>query len=402
MLSKSTSLTIASKFIILLANFALVVFTTRIWGSEGRGEIALVIANISIITIFSNIFCGSTIAYHTPRLNRDFLLTVSLAGACLISITGAIFFSVFFGFAYFSKLFLISLLMSLLTAISTYWIGSNNIKNYNLLTLLNPALILSALAILYFLFGNTSLNTYFVAYYLGAGVALIIGISGLSLKASFDLPVLSFKGIKSILSYGVKNELNYIIQFLNYRLSYYFIAKILGLSQLGIFSIVVAVSESVWIISRSMSVIHFSNVINSEDQVKNRLETITFVKQSFWISLIMLAISVIIPRTVYQFIFGNEFGEVRKYIAFLLPGILAIAVSNLYGHYFAGTGNLKILRNKSIIGLGATVLLLPLLINRYQITGVCISLNVSYILSSLYLWIIFRKEVLVNYRKTTR
>ncbi len=392
MLSYNTSFTIASKFIILLANFALVVFTTRIWGSEGRGEIALVIANISIIAIFSNVFCGSTIAYHTPRLSRNFLLIVSLAGALLISFIGAILFSTWFGFSYFTKLFIISLLMSLLTAISTYWIGKNNIKNYNLLTLLSPVLILFSLAILYFLLNKTSLNTFFSAYYIGTIIALIIGISGLALKERFKIPQFSFMGIKSIFNYGINNEFNYLIQFLNYRLAYYFIAKLLGLSQLGVFSIVVAISESVWIISRSMSVIHFSNVINSDDQLKNRQETKTFVRQSFWISLLILSISVFIPRSVYQLIFGDEFGEVKKFIVYLFPGILAIAVSNLYGHYFAGKGNLRILRNKSLLGLGATILLIPILINRYQLTGVCISLNVSYILSSLYLWVIFRKE----------
>jgi O-antigen/teichoic acid export membrane protein len=392
MLSNNTSFTITSKFIILLANFALVVFTTRIWGSEGRGEIALVIANVSIIAILSNVFCGSTIAYHTPRLNRNFLLIVSLAGALLISFAGAIFFSTWFGFIYFTKLFFISFLLSLLTAISTYWIGKNNIKNYNFLTLLSPVLILFSLAILYFLLKKTSLNTFFSAYYFGTVVALIIGISGLSLKESFKLPQFSFTEIKSILSYGINNEFNYLIQFLNYRLSYYFIAKLLGLSQLGVFSIVVAISESVWIVSRSMSVIHFSNVINSDDQLKNRQETKTFVRQSFWISLLILSISVFIPRSVYQLIFGDEFGEVKKFIVYLLPGILAIAISNLYGHYFAGKGNLRILRNKSLLGLGATILLIPLLINRYQLTGVCISLNVSYLLSSIYLWVIFRKE----------
>jgi hypothetical protein len=51
MISKNTTFTIGSKFIILLANFALVVFTTQRWGSEGRGEIALVFANISLTKI---------------------------------------------------------------------------------------------------------------------------------------------------------------------------------------------------------------------------------------------------------------------------------------------------------------------------------------------------------------
>jgi hypothetical protein len=122
MLSRNTTLTIVTKFIILLANFTLVVFTTRIWGSEGRGEIALVFANISVITIFSNVFCGSTVAFHAPRLQRDFLLSVSFSGAILISFSGAIIFSALFGFQYFWPLFLIALLLSMTTSISIYWL----------------------------------------------------------------------------------------------------------------------------------------------------------------------------------------------------------------------------------------------------------------------------------------
>jgi len=392
MLSRNTSLTIITKFIILLANFGLVVFTTRIWGSDGRGEIALVLANISIISIFSNIFCGSTIAYHASVLQRNLLISTSFSGAFVISLSGAIIFSLVFGSGYFLPLFLISLLMSLTTAISTYWLGKNNIKNYNLLTLLNPLLILAALLILYFIFKKTALNTIYPAYYAGIGIVLLFGIAGLAEKETFRAFKIGSSEIKSIMRYGVSNEFNYLIQFLNYRLSYYFIARMLGLSQLGVFSIVVSVSEAVWIISRSMSAIHFSNVINSDDQLKSRHETIVFAKQSFLISSLVLALSVLIPQSVYQFVFGNEFGIVRTLIIYLLPGILAISVSNLFGHYFAGKGKLNVVRNKSLIGLIATLILLPLLIRKYQLTGVCITLNISYILSSLYLWLSFRKE----------
>jgi O-antigen/teichoic acid export membrane protein len=392
MLSRNTTLTIVTKFIILLANFTLVVFTTRIWGSEGRGEIALVFANISVITIFSNVFCGSTVAFHAPRLQRDFLLSVSFSGAILISFSGAIIFSALFGFQYFWPLFLIALLLSMTTSISIYWLGNKNIKNYNVLTLLNPLLILISLAAIYFVFKRTILASVYQAYYFGTGCLLIIGIAGLSMNNSFKIPAYSFTGFKSIFNYGVNNEFNYFIQFLNYRLSYYFIAKILGLAQLGVFSIVVSISEAVWIISRSMSVIHFSNVVNSDDQLKNRHETIAFAKQSLWISLLVLASAVLIPRSLYQYVFGDEFGDVKIFVIYLIPGVIAIAVSNLYGHYFAGIGKLNILRNKSLIGLGATLVLLPFLITKYHLTGVCITLNISYMISSLYLYISFRKE----------
>jgi O-antigen/teichoic acid export membrane protein len=211
MLTKNTTYTIGSKVIILLINFALVILTTHIWGSGGRGEIALVIANVSIITIFSNAFCGGTISYHASKVQRDLLLTVSLAGAIIVSIAGAIIFSMLFGLIYFWTLLLISLLLSLLTAISSYWLGKNNIKNYNLLTLLNPILILIFLACFYFILANTSINAYFQAYEAGTLIVLIIGIAGLYSKQSFKIPEINFLVIKSVLNYGTNNEFNFLI-----------------------------------------------------------------------------------------------------------------------------------------------------------------------------------------------
>jgi len=392
MLSRNTTHTIISKFIILLANFGLVVFTTRIWGSEGRGEIALVIANVSIISIFSNIFCGSTVAYHAPRIQRNSLIGLSLTGALIISLCGALIFSLLFEFRYFLPLFLIAFLLSLTTSFSSYWLGTNNITDYNLLTLLVPLLILATLLAFYFIFRINSLNAIYLAYYSGICIALIFAVTLLSKQEAFNFPEMSFTAVKSVLKYGINNEFNSLLQFLNYRLSYYFIIKLLGISDLGIFSVAVAVSEAVWIISRSMSAIHFSNVINTVDQIKNRNETVAFAKQSFLISLIVLVVAVLLPEPVYRLVFGEEFGDVKKLIIYLLPGVVAISVSNLFGHYFAGSGKLRILTYKSLIGLCTTIIILPFLIKQYQLTGVCIALNVSYILSSLYLWLTFRKE----------
>jgi len=205
MLSKNTTITIGSKFLILLSNFALVVFSTHIWGSEGRGVIALVLANVSIIAIFSNIFCGSTIAYHAPRVKRDSLLFISLAGALLVSLAGATLFSIIFGFTYFRPLLLISFLLSLNTAIAIYWLGSKNIRNYNLLTILSPLSILISLMVFYFLFNKADIDTYYHAYYAGAGISLIVAIAGILTQNPIRLPELNFTEIKSIVGYGVYN-----------------------------------------------------------------------------------------------------------------------------------------------------------------------------------------------------
>lgn len=392
MLSRNTIITIATKSSILLLNFALVVFTTHLWGSAGRGEIALVIANISIINLLSNIFCGSTISFHAPRFGLNFLMIVSFSGALLISLSGAAVFSIILEYRYFIYLFFISLFLSLTSSISSYWLGRSNFMTYNLLTLLLPLLILVPLTMIYFIFHKTSLNTYFNAYLAGSGLLLIIGIITLSNTRPFNFHDINISGIRSIIIYGGKNEINSLIQFITYRLSYFFIAKYLGLIQLGIFSVAVAISEAFWVISRSMSAIHYSNVLNSKDNLKSRKETKLLVKQSFFITMVLLCVSMLIPESIYRFIFGKEFGEIKSFIFYIIPGIISVAVSNIYDQYFSGTGDLLAIRYRSLIGLGLITILMPLLINKYQLTGICISINVSYILSAIYIWIKFKNE----------
>jgi O-antigen/teichoic acid export membrane protein len=65
--SKNAILTVLSKSVILLVNFLIVVVTAHLWGTSGRGEIALILANIAIISILCNITCGSTIVFHAPK-----------------------------------------------------------------------------------------------------------------------------------------------------------------------------------------------------------------------------------------------------------------------------------------------------------------------------------------------
>ncbi|HKK42864.1 MAG TPA: polysaccharide biosynthesis C-terminal domain-containing protein [Bacteroidales bacterium] len=376
----------------LLTNFAVVVFTTHVWGSEGRGIIAMVIADVSIITIFSNIFCGSTIAFHSPKLTRDQLFTIAAPGAILVSSAGTIVFSFISGFHYFVPLLLISLILSLKAAIISYLLGKNKINNYNTLSLAGPVLIAITIVVLYYLLGKRTVDTYFTALYLASGLVLTAATILLFIKEPFTRPVINLSHVKDVLGYGSVNELNTLLQFLNYRISYYFIIKLLGIKQLGIFSIAVAVSEAFWIISRSLSAIHFSNVINADNHETTRKDTVSYVKQSFWISLFLTVFAILVPGPVYKFIFGHDFSQTRTLILYLIPGIIAIAVSNIYDQYFSGTGKLKILTIEYSIGLILTIILLPVLITNLKLKGACISIDIAYLASSLFIFFMFRKS----------
>lgn len=97
----------------------------------------------------------------------------------------------------------------------------------------------------------------------------------------------------------------------------------------------------------------------------------------------------IIPSQVYEFIFGKEFRDTKEIMLLLSPGIFAIAVSDMVGHYFSGMRDLKILNIKSIAGLAVTVVLSFIMIPRWGILGACIATTSSYFVSALLLFMKF-------------
>ncbi len=169
--------------------------------------------------------------------------------------------------------------------------------------------------------------------------------------------------------YGWKTQLSAFVQFLNYRLSFYFLEYFEGISSVGIFSIGVTFSEAIWTITRSIAVVLYSDVVNS----KSREESIEKTKSSIKLTVILMMAFVlgilIIPSEIYIMIFGKEFRDTKEIIFFLSPGIFAIAVSDMAGHYFSGIRELKILNVKSIVGLVFTVVFSLIAIPRWGILG---------------------------------
>jgi len=106
----------------------------------------------------------------------------------------------------------------------------------------------------------------------------------------------------------------------------------------------------------------------------------------------MLVVLAIIPSEVFGFVFGKDFSTIKQLLFFLMPGILSIAVSNVYGHYFAALNQMRVLIVKSTIGLVFTVVLSIILIPLWSLTGACIVTSVSYLSSSVYLLIAFYKS----------
>jgi O-antigen/teichoic acid export membrane protein len=149
-------------------------------------------------------------------------------------------------------------------------------------------------------------------------------------------------------------------------------------SAVGIYSNAISIVESIWLISRSISMVQNARIVNSNDLNYSVRITVQLLKVSFLLVFGVVIILQFIPASFYQFLFGEEFGDVRTVILTVSPGILFFCISFILSGLFAGTGNYKYNTISSLAGLIVTIPLVIILIPKYGLIGAGISASVSY------------------------
>lgn len=385
--------TFISRFLILILSFGLVIFSTNMWGSEGKGTISIVIANAAIVSFFSSIFAGSSTSYFASKFKTEQILVYSY----IWSVGMGILIPAIFSFAdiqakYLMDLIGISVFSALLSVNVNLFIGTRNIRLFNIYTVLQQLVHVVFIGVFIYIFNLKDVSSYFGAQISCLALLFLTSFFQVIRKCKISEVTLSKEVFKSMFEYGWKTQLSAFIQFLNYRLSFYFLEYFDGIASVGIFSIGITFSEAIWTITRSIAVILYSDVVNSGSKEESILKTKSSLKLSFILMLIFLIGIIIIPGSVYEMIFGKAFRETKEIMLLLSPGILAIAVSDMIGYYFSGIKELKILNIKSIVGLVITVAFSFLLIPKYGILGACIVTTLSYSVSALLLFLKFYRS----------
>jgi O-antigen/teichoic acid export membrane protein len=383
--------TIAGKLVILLLNFAIVVFSARLWGTEGRGTIVLFLANLSLMTSVTNIFTGGSVSYFLSKYGISKLISQAYLWVFIVAVTLGVAFRIYDQSTPSTLLFIVAILVGFTSFHFSLFIGDQRIGYFNLITVIQPAVHICSMLLFYY-FVDKSYFTYFYGMIVSYAMVFIICKLLVAKKYKKITYRLDKSAIKQVFLFGWQIELSNFLQFFNYRLSYYFLGYYFGTASLGVFSIGVSISEAIWIVGRSISLVLYSNVVKQGNTEDSRNETKITAKYSFYISLLCLVLVLCLPIQVFSFVFGQGFEGVKQVVLLLSPGILAIAVSNVYGHFFSAIGKAKILILKSAAGVVATIVLAIWLIPTLQLTGACIVNACSYIVSSVILfWFFYRK-----------
>ncbi len=198
--------------------------------------------------------------------------------------------------------------------------------------------------------------------------------------------------LRSCLQFGYLVQLANLIQFFNYRLSFYLLKEFTEIKILGIYSTAILFTDTVLIFAKSVSVVQYTKIANTDNKNYSIKITIKNARLTILVTTILMLFIVILPSQIFSMMFGKEFSELKTIILLSAPAIILFSGSAIISHYFSGTGNYKINTYTAAIGFVFTVSLCYLFIPIYGMYGAILAMSVSYTANTFFLLYQFKKE----------
>lgn len=392
--------TFGARSLAALLNLIIAVVLSQYIGPVGKGQQGLIITTIAFILVFSNLAGGATLVYLVPRYKTSQLFLPSYAWGILTSVMA---YTILYFFPVIDPGF--SLHIAILSAINAFsginsniLIGKEKIKDANLISLLQPFFTLLVLLLLFAVFSFRNIHAYIFSLYISFSISWLLGL--LMLRKSSLFPGSrwseSFLVVKNMFRFGFLNQLAHITQLMSFRLSYYVLNIYHGEGSVGIYSNGIALMESVWLISKSISLVQYARIANSDDDKYARTLTIRLIQASLFISLIIITAFLVLPESFYIFLFGKGFTGIKLAMWSLAPGILIYNINILAGHYFSGKGKYHFNTIASTAGLAVSIAMFYLLIPAYNVAGAGWATTISYLATSVVILYFFSRRYSYN------
>lgn len=379
--------TIITRYAVAFLNLLLIFINGKMLGTEGMGIIGVVLASTAIVMIVNSIFCGNNIVYFMNRTDEKQVLAIAYLWALIGSMpTCLIMYLIGLlpeGYAW--HILGLSILMTLVTINSRFHLGRDNMKGFNLTFLLQGGLLFFFVFGFYYIAKRVTVLAYIDALFITNFIAFAVSFVWLILKvkegtSNEDKTRQPYgKLLKRMFIYGLWSSTDNLAENLTTRVNYFLIQRMGGYGLVGLLDAGTRISESVWHLSRSVSFIGHSSVARTDDKSEQTRVTLQLFKITFLALLSMMLAIVFIPEWFYtQYLFTEEFQGIRLVILSLAPGIVALGSNSVIGHYFIGSGQIKISAFCSCIGLIILVITGIILIPLHGVIGAAITSSVAY------------------------
>lgn len=382
----------ATRVVVMAGNLATIMAVGHGLGRQGLGLVSLIVLGITFILLLNNVLGGGALTYLIPRHPLRRLLPPAYLWA-LITAGFAVLVLKHLGLVpplYVEAVIILALVQSTSAIHGAVLLGQQRIAAYNAMQVTPAVLLPCAFVLLCWMGGSCSIHHYILAAYMASGttavLALVLVLAG-GKGGSSDHGWRA--ALRGMLRQGGLVQAANLLQLLNYRLAYYLIERWLGLAALGVYSVTTQLAESTWLGPKSLGTVLYARVSNTSEPAEQRRDTIAMLKGSVALAAAATGMLLLLPDPLYAALFGREVEGVQALLILLVPGLLGMAASQAYSHYFSGTGLNRHNAIGSGIGLLCTVFLGPWLIGQHGLPGAAITASVAYSANGLYQMVIF-------------
>ena len=398
-LRKNTTLTFVMQILSALTQLLIIILIAWKLGPEGNGFYTMSILLPSILVTFLNIGVGPATVYYISNgtvsgrqaVRENLILAIQISAAGLLIGVAVIWFwsdSIFPGIPL--ALLLIGILSFPIALVNSYIVtvlqGVQDFRAYNYSVVTAPIVTLVMVFITVYLM-ELGINGAVVSYLAGQ-------IAGLVAVCIFIRKVIFYSGNtekdhitdykRKVLGFGWKAHLSNIMAFVNYRADIFLVNIFINPVATGIYFIAVQVAEGLWLFSHAVSTVLFPKLSSMHNDPVKRggltRHSAVIVGVTTIFSAILLTIFffyILIP------ILGEKYKEAFLPYLWLLPGVLAGAISRIYSNCIAAAGrpewNLYTSILVVIINVIGNVVLIPV----FGIEGAAIATTIAYIINFL-------------------
>ncbi len=400
MLAYKVFTTTGARVITALLGLAVMIISTRAFGEEGYGVITMLVLGIMFIGVVNDLAGGSALIYLIPRHGLSRILPLAYFWSLVTAGVGAII--IYYAEPriagpYALHIFLVALIHNWFSVNLKVLLGKERITWFNVLTVLQLLFMVLSLLLFIHLASREQIMVYIMAMYLSYGLCFLVSLAMVR-KHIHTLKMPGTNILREMGKLGLFTQLANFSQFLNYRLSYYFIQSLWlqpgqGAAPLGVYSAMNRLAEGNWLISKSLALVQYAVLSNREEEQYAQTLTLAFLKLSVLVTLLVTLLLVVLPGTFYQWLLGGtRFDQIPFLIACFSPGILAMAVSHALSHYFAAKGLQRLNAWSSLLGLAVTVSAAIMLIPAYGLPGAAVASSMAHLASCTWLMVAFIKH----------
>jgi O-antigen/teichoic acid export membrane protein len=195
---------------------------------------------------------------------------------------------------------------------------------------------------------------------------------------------------KFLISFSSLAYLSNILQFLSYRMDFWFVKYSFGSSELGIYSLAVNLAQMLWLLPQAIASVFLS--YSSSEQLETLIKQTNILSRiNFFIMLVATIILIFSIGFIIPFLYGEQFTDAVFLFRVLLIGIVPFSITTILASFFAGKGMQKINFKCSLLGFVICLLLDLILIPKYGTKGAAFATVISYTISTGYIIFIYLK-----------